>query len=101
MKSTIRRSTTKKRRRTKLSLQLSHNLILKLSELLQGERSMLKVHSNTFDSDICFVNPVVCDPATLQMECPVYTTRELAQVLSLSPAEFRRFHETKAEFERL
>ena len=92
MKSTIRRSTTQKRRRTK---QLSHDLILKLSELLQGERSMLKVHSNAFDSDICFVNPAVCDPATLQMECPVYTTKELAQVMSLSPAEFQKFHSLK------
>lgn len=96
MKSTIRRNATKKRRRTNLPLQLSHDLIFKLSELLQGERGMLKVHSNAFDSDICFVNPAVCDPSTLQIDCPVYTTRELAQVLSLSPEEFKKFHGLKA-----
>ena len=95
MKSTIRRNTTKKRRRTNPPPLLNSDLVFKLSELLQGERGTLKVHSDTFDSDICFINPAVCDPSTLQMDCPVYTTRELAHVLSLSQEEFRRFHDVK------
>jgi hypothetical protein len=97
MKSTIRRNATKKRRRTNPLQPLNSDLIFKLSELLQGERGMIKVHSDTFDSDICFVNPAVCDPATLQIDCPVYTTRELAHVLSLSPEEFRQSHGLKVK----
>lgn len=95
MKSTIRRNATKKRRRTNPLQTLNSDLIFKLSELLQGERGMLKVHSDTLDSDICFVNPAVCNPSILQMECPIYTTKELAQVLSLSPEEFRQSHVLK------
>jgi hypothetical protein len=97
MKSTIQRHATKKRRRADTLQPLNSDLILKLSEMLQGERSMLRVHSNAFDSDICFVNPAVCDPATLQMDCPVYTTRELAHILSLSLEQFRRFHRVKTD----
>lgn len=92
MKSAIHRKATKKRKRTNPPQPLNPDLVFKLSELLQGERGMLKVHSDAFESDICFVNPAVCDPSTLQMDCPVYTTRELANVLSLSPEEFRQFH---------
>jgi hypothetical protein len=72
-------------------------LLLKLYELIQGERDMVRVHSNALDSEICFVNPALYDPAALQMDCPVYTTRELAQVLSLSPEEFRRFQSAKKQ----
>ncbi len=71
------------------------DLLLKLYELLQGERDMIKVHSNTFDSDICFVNPALCDPSTLQTDCLIYTTRELAQVLSLTPEGLRYFNRQK------
>jgi hypothetical protein len=97
MKTTIQRKATKKRKRANPAQLFNSNLLFKLSELLQGEREMLKIHSDTFDSDICFVNPAVCDPSTLQMDCPVYTTKELAQVLSLSPEEFRQSHGLKVK----
>lgn len=92
MQNIIQKSGERLRRRRGSSRKILPDLMLKLAELLQGERDMIKVYSNAFDSEICFVNPALCDPSTLQMDCPVYTTGELAQVLSLSPAEFRRFH---------
>lgn len=94
MKSTIEKRTRRRKRTSRHSLQ-NPDLMLKLSELLQGERDVIRVHSDAFDTDICFVNPALCDPSTLQMDCPVYTTRELAHILSLSPEEFRRFHAVK------
>jgi len=94
MKSAVKKR-TKRRKRTSCFPKLNPDLMLKLSELLQGERDMIRVHSEVFDSDICFVNPALCDPSSLQTDCPVYTTRELAHILSLSPEEFRRFHGVK------
>ena len=69
--------------------------MFKLSELLRGKRDIVKVRSDAFDSDICFVNPALRDPSTLQTDCPVYTTKELAHILSLSPEEFQQFHDLK------
>jgi hypothetical protein len=94
MKSTIQKR-TKWRKRASRFPKPNPDLMIKLSELLQGEREMIRVHSEAFDSDICFVNPALCDPSTLQTDCPVYTTRELAHILSLSPEEFQRFNDLK------
>lgn len=96
MKFPTRQKAANKRRRTNRSQPLSTDLMLKLYELLQGERDMVRVHSDALDSDICFVNAALCDPSSLLTDCPVYTTRELVHVLSLSADEFRRFHEVKA-----
>jgi hypothetical protein len=56
---------------------------------------MVRVHSRALDSEICFVNPEIHDPEKLSPDCPAYTTRELAFVLSLSPSELRRYHYLK------
>jgi hypothetical protein len=94
MRSIVEKRTTKRRKRASRNSSNS-DLMFKLSELLQGERDMIRVHSHAFDGDICFVNSALLDPSTLQTDCPVYTTGELAHILSLSPEEFRKFHEGK------
>jgi hypothetical protein len=71
------------------------DLLLALYELVQGEREMVRVYSKALQSDICFVNPERVNPETLTLDCPVYTTRELAYIISLSPEEFQRFHYLK------
>lgn len=97
METLFQKTSKPKRRRANLSQKLTPDLLLKLSQLLQGERDMVMVHSKALQSDICFVNPALRDPATVQADCPVYTTRELAFILSLSPEEFRRFHYLKTK----
>lgn len=94
MKPTIQNRTRRRKRTSRYSEQ-NPDLMIRLCELLQGELDMIRVHSDAFDSDICFVNPALCDPSTLQTDCPVYTTRELAHILSLSQEEFRQFHGVK------
>lgn len=76
-------------------IRLNPDLLLQLYELLEGERAMVRVYSNALQSEICFVNPTRQDPDQLKSDCPVYTTRELAFVLSLSEEDFRRFHYLK------
>lgn len=71
------------------------DMLIKLYELLQGERDMVRIHSKTLGSDICFVNPERHASESLPPDCPAYTTRELAFVLSLSPAELQRYHYLK------
>jgi len=97
MESMLQKTTKPKRRKTNLSQGLNPDLLLRLSELLQGERDMVMIYSKALQSDICFVNTALCDPETLQIDCPIYTTRELAFVLSLSDEEFRRFHYLKTK----
>ncbi|NOX35919.1 MAG: hypothetical protein GXO78_00105 [Calditrichaeota bacterium] len=84
-----------RRRHAPAAIEVKGDLLLQLYELLQGERGMVRVYSRALQSDVCFVNPAVQDPETLEVDCPVYTTRELAFVLSLSEEEFRRFHYLK------
>jgi hypothetical protein len=71
------------------------DLLLALYEVVQGEREMVRVYSKVLQSDICLVNPERLNPETLALDCPVYTTRELAYIISLSPEEFQRFHYLK------
>lgn len=71
------------------------DLLLKLYELLQGERGLVRVYSQTLQAEICFVNPALQDPVQIPVEEIAYTTSELAFVLSLSEEEFRRFHYLK------
>ena len=72
------------------------DLILQLYELLEGRRAALIVYSQALQQAICFVNPALQPPNTVDGDLPVYTTRELAFILTLSPEEFRRFHYLKA-----
>jgi hypothetical protein len=74
---------------------LDPDLLLKLYELLQGEREVVYVYSKALQSKLCLVNPDIQDPAQLATDCPIYTTRELAYIISLSGEDFRRFHYLK------
>jgi hypothetical protein len=72
------------------------DLRVTLYELLQGKRNMLRVYSELLQDELCFVNAESLPPEDLaRLDCPVYTTRELAHILSLSDEEFRRFHYLK------
>jgi hypothetical protein len=71
------------------------DLLVLLYELLQGQREMVRVYSGALQSEICLVNTQQTKPELLALDCPVYTTRELAQIISLSEEEFQRFHHLK------
>jgi hypothetical protein len=73
----------------------SPDLLLLLYELLQGQREMVRVYSRALQSEICLVNTPKTRPELLTLDCPVYTTRELAQIIALSEEEFQRFHQLK------
>ncbi len=85
---------TKIRRRSvhAKGVELSPDLLLQLYELLQGARGKVAVYSRALGCKIFFVNPAVVDSETLDKTIPIYTTRELAFVLSLSSEELRRYH---------
>ena len=85
----------RKRSKQNSHIQLNADLLLKLYELLQGERDMVRAYSKALQNELCFVNPKRKDPAQPAIDCPVYTTRELAYVISLSEEDFRRFHYLK------
>lgn len=95
METVLTKTTPRRRTRHKANPQFDADMLLKLYELLQGERDMVRVHSKALDSEICFVNPDVHNPEQTQFDCPAYTTRELAFVLSLSPSELQRYHYLK------
>ncbi len=92
-------TTTKTRRRAAAArgLDVNPDVLLQLYELLQGERGKVTVYSKALGSPIHFVNPAVVDPESLEDTLPVYTTRELAFVLSLSDEELRRYHYFKQQ----
>ncbi|MFZ0390741.1 MAG: hypothetical protein WAN36_09825 [Calditrichia bacterium] len=70
-------------------------LVQKIYELLQGKRVMLKAYSNALQSEVLFVNSEQVNMEQLPEGLPVYTTRELAQIISFSREEFQRFHYLK------
>jgi hypothetical protein len=70
-------------------------LVVKLYELLQGQRDMVRVYSKAFQSDLCFINPERLHSDLIPADCPVYTTRELAHILSLPDEELKQFHYLK------
>ena len=86
---------TRKRPVQKSAQKNNNDLTLVLYELLQGKREFVRVYSNTLQSDLCFVNPNKLDLATLNIDCPVYTTKELAYIITLSKEDFLRFHYLK------
>jgi hypothetical protein len=73
----------------------TNDLTLALYELLQGKREFVRIYSNTLQSDLCFVNTNKLDSATLTIDCPIYTTKELAYIITLSKEDFLRFHYLK------
>lgn len=72
------------------------DMMMQLYELLQGDRATVTIYSKALGSEICFVNPAMENEPAFS-EAPVYTTRELAFVLSLSAEEFRRYHYLKMQ----
>ncbi|GAB4380131.1 MAG: hypothetical protein Kow0042_30000 [Calditrichia bacterium] len=97
MEATLQTTDKRSRQRNKRNghISLDPDLLLKLYELLQGERDLLRVYSQALQCDVCFVNPHCVKMEQLEIDCPVYTTRELAYVISLSEDDFRRFHYLK------
>jgi hypothetical protein len=81
--------------RKKISKLFDPDMIVKIYELIQGEREMVRIYSKSLESDICLVNAEMTTPLQLPTDCPIYTTEELAFVLSLSEEEFKRFHYIK------
>ena len=89
---------TKRRRKSAPAKQESHigsDMLVKLHELLQGERDSVRLFSKALDSEICFINTAALAEEYASLDCPVYTTRELSFVLSLSADEFQRYHYLK------
>ena len=95
MEAVLSKTVARRRQRRSTQKHFDRDMLLKLYELLQGERDMVRVHSKALGSEICFVNPEIHNPETISPDCPAYTTRELAFVLSLSPAELQRYHYLK------
>ncbi len=73
----------------------SPDLLVVLYELLQGQREMVRVYSKVLQREICLINTPLSTSELLALDCPVYITGELAQIISLSPEEFQRFHHLK------
>ncbi len=89
------RPALKRLKRVKKSKSFSPDLLVQLYELLQGERESVRVYSKALDSELYFVNSEDVAHQQKSLNCPVYTTRELAFVLSLSPSELKRYHYLK------
>ncbi len=73
----------------------SSGLVRVLYDLLQGKRELVRVYSRALGQELCFINAERVNPDLVPGNCPVYTTRELAYILSLSGEEFQRFHYLK------
>ena len=66
------------------------DLLVKLYELIQGEREMVRVYSKALDSALCFVNSDAGALVDAPHDQPLYTAREISFVLSMSAEELRR-----------
>ncbi len=77
------------------SAVMGQDMMVQLHELLEGERSIVRIYSKALGEEICFVNPEVEETAAEAEGKPVYTTRELAFIMSLSAAELQRYHYLK------
>ncbi len=95
VQNTAKRTRQRSKPASREHIALDPDLLLKLYELLEGDREMVRLYSRALDGEICFVNPALKDPDQLDLDCPVYTTRELAYIISLSEEDFRRFHYLK------
>ena len=95
MQTTVQRPAKRKLNRRPSKKAFNADMMVKLYELLQGQRDMVKVFSKALDSDIYFVNPASKNVDSKTLDGPMYSTREISFVLSLSPAELRRYHYLK------
>jgi hypothetical protein len=80
--------------KNKMNKQMSE-LVLRLYQLLQGEREVVRVYSRVLQDDLYFINPDSVNTELLPGNCAVYTTRELAHIISISGEDFRRYHYLK------
>ena len=78
------------RRRSQKKSAFSNDMLIKLYELLRGERSAMKVFSKVLNEEIEFVSGAAEERGDASR--PVYTTRELSFILSMSPDELRKYH---------
>ena len=85
----------KRQRRKTTPGNFDNDMLMKLYELLQGQRNKVIVFSKVLNEKLMFINPAFYPEAELDTENTVYTTRELAFVLSLNTEEFRRYHYLK------
>ena len=95
METMVTRHSPKRLKRQKQQSSFDADIMLQLYELLQGERDSVRVYSKELDSVVYFVNPDARPVKATPPECPVYTTRELAFVLSLTSEELKRYHYLK------
>ena len=73
------------------------DIFVKLFELLQGDRKKIYIYSKKLGCKICLVNPAVINPKKMKSNYPVYTTNELAFILSFDADELQRFHYLKTK----
>ncbi len=93
--STSAKKFQKKRTPRQRKNAINPDVLVKLYELVQGEREMVKFYSKSLDSELCFVNPALRDVEKLPADATIYTTRELSFVLSMNPDELQRYHYLK------
>lgn len=93
--STQTKKSSKKRSHRRQKSAINPDVLVKLYELVQGEREMVRFYSKSLDSELCFVNPALQDVEKLPAGATVYTTRELSFVLSMNPEELQRYHYLK------
>lgn len=89
--------TTVRRRSRKTAKSEDPDMLVKLYELLQGDRDEVRLYSNILNSELWFINPALKKEDAYPADQPVYTTREIAFVLSMSPDELRRYHYLKTK----
>lgn len=95
MEATMIKSKKRRRPAAKIEKQSDADMLVKLYELLQGERDIVRVFSRALNKEICFINPDVSEIEKNSADMPAYTTRELSFVMSLSPEELQRYHYLK------
>ncbi|RMF57939.1 MAG: hypothetical protein D6748_10070 [Calditrichaeota bacterium] len=98
MNTSLAQVSSRKLKRKRNSFHNNPDLIVKLYELIQGKRNSVRVYSGELGGEVCFINPEVGTPTEVEKDCPIYTTRELAFVLSLNKDELRRYHYLKQRF---
>ena len=90
-------SKKRKKRKIKPGKKPNADMFMKLFELLQGEREVMYVYSKKLGCKICLVNPALRNPKEVKSNHPVYTTNELAFILSFDANELERFHYLKTK----
>ena len=70
------------KKHTRSAHQKQRILKHKLSQVLLGQRSALKVHSKTLQTDLWFVNEGLVDPCDVAYEGKVVTMAMLAKLLA-------------------